>query len=221
MISSNARGFTKYASILAGGDRASKFEVSINKVNDTSKSELDITGALLGPVIGSSTKKNLENFSHLAKSVTFPATETQVKEYFYKGRKIPLPAIYDYSHEVDITFYNDGKLDLRMLFENYFMAQKVSKGFQITLRSLTSDYNDGMLGALKGAASGVMDAFNFSDKMHLLDEGYSLKLSNCYIKNISGVEKNIESLNTITETTVSFIFSGVVTKEAPEKGILG
>jgi hypothetical protein len=218
MISGNAKGFTKFAKIISGGDRASRFEVLITKSVEAKEDAGGLPGGgLLDNIMDtlSKSKANLDNYSLIAKAISMPAMETQVKEYYFRGRKVPLPAVNDYVHEIDITFYNDNMLDLRKLFENLFTEQTESTkeyvSFNITINSLTADYVDSLLGGLKQLGESFANSFDFfGDDMHKLDLGYNINLFNCYIKGISQIDKNIESINTMTETTVSFIFSSAM-----------
>jgi hypothetical protein len=127
----------------------------------------------------------------LCKAASLPEKSISVIELFKDGRKFPVPGEIEFTNTWTATFYNDEGLELRSQFEKWIDAIDTFNGAGQSGDSIWSQTTDISVSQLKNDLS-VAKTYTFH---------------NAWPSSISSVELADETVNTISEFTVTFTFS--------------
>lgn len=105
-----------FNNVLGDGARTNKFDVFFS-------------------IDGGSFDKKL---SSLCQSTNLPGVSTDVIEYKYKGKSIPIPIGYSYTQEWECTFLVDDNQDIKRFFEDWISTYD-ARSEDLTFTGVTSD----------------------------------------------------------------------------------
>jgi len=159
-------------------------------------------------------KLDAQYFDVLCKTAVIPGKNTDVIDFLYKGRKIPLSGQEKFEGTVELTFYNEENHNLRILIDKWMKASQFDNFSDIVSQEAreikTRNYYTSTL---------QVHQLNFdADK-----ETAMYTFQNVFPITVSAITMDSSLRDTLTEFTVTFAYSyyDVTKKDDAIKASLG
>ena len=139
--------------------------------------------------------QTVENIDMMCSSVTLPNRDIATAPHLMYGPRREMPYAYQYSANVECTFYGDKFLRQRMFFENW--QKKI-----VNIKSHNLRYYDDYVGSMDIMQLGQFDSKQDDDARVT----YAVRLYEVYPQTISAIDYTYGNNNSIVEVPVTLNF---------------